>query len=207
MTLTQETSAAHQPDSIFTRAPQKQATVITDMEFLRKLMLQLANAPESFGDWHYLMEGTIKGMTKGIGLTQAAILLPDRNRKSLRTVYFEPDEGPLKRLSDMMIPLSAAPLLAHLMNNANTIVLNPQRAEKLLKNTDEQIRRALPEHLFLTSLHAGQQPLGLVLGCSDTDKEMDSRQIATCRQLCNLTNDALLAMRMNRERQLQANRR
>ncbi len=207
MTLTQETSAAHQPDSIFTRAPQKQATVITDMEFLRKLMLQLANAPESFGDWHYLMEGTIKGMTKGIGLTQAAILLPDRNRKSLRTVYFEPGEGPLKRLSDMMIPLSAAPLLAHLMNNANTIVLNPQRAEKLLKNTDEQIRRALPEHLFLTSLHAGQQPLGLVLGCSDTDKEMDSRQIATCRQLCNLTNDALLAMRMNRERQLQANRR
>ena len=207
MTLTEETSSAHQPDSIFTRVPQKEATVISDMEFLKQLMLQLANAPESFGDWHYLMEGTLKGMTRGIGLSHAAILLPDRNRKSLRTVYAEPAEGPLKRLSDMMIPLTAAPLLNHLMGKASTIVLNPERAEKLLKNTDEQIRKAMPKHLFLTSLHAGQQPLGLVIACNDGQKEMDERQIATCRQLSNLTNEALQTMRLNRERQLQVNQR
>ena len=207
MTLTEETSSAHQPDSIFTRVPQKEATVISDMEFLKQLMLQLANAPESFGDWHYLMEGTLKGMTRGIGLSHAAILLPDRNRKSLRTVYAEPAEGPLKRLSDMMIPLTAAPLLNHLMGKASTIVLNPERAEKLLKNTDEQIRKAMPKHLFLTSLHAGQQPLGLVIACNDGQKEMDERQIATCRQLSNLANEALQTMRLNRERQLQVNQR
>ena len=204
--LTTRTSA-HQPEALFKRTPQAPARVISDMEFLRKLMLQLANAPESFGDWHYLMEGTIKGMTRGIGLGHAAILLPDRNRKSLRTVYAEPADGPLKRLSDMMIPLSAAPLLNHLMNKPSTLVLNPERAEKLLRNSDAMIRKALPEHLFMHSLHAGQQPLGLVIGCMDTESEIDARQIATCRQLCSLTNDALKTMRFNREQQLQSGQR
>lgn len=201
---------AHQPDkpdALFSRTPKPKATAISDMEYLRKLMLQLANSPESFGDWHYLMEGTIKGMTRGIGLGHAAILLPDRNRKSLRTVYAEPADGPLKRLSDMMIPLSAAPLLNHLMNKPSTLVLNPERAEKLLRNTDDLIRKALPDHIFMHSLCAGQQPLGLVIGCMDSEGEIDPRQIATCRQLCNLTNDALKTMRLNREQQLQSGQR
>ena len=61
--------------------------------YLSKLMGQLSESPASFGDWHYLMQGVLKGIHLGIGIDHAIVMLPGKNRSSLRTVYSENPEG------------------------------------------------------------------------------------------------------------------
>ncbi len=61
--------------------------------YLSKLMGQLSESPASFGDWHYLMQGVLKGIHLGIGIDHAIVMLPGKNRSSLRTVYSENPDG------------------------------------------------------------------------------------------------------------------
>lgn len=162
--------------------------------YLSKLMGQLSESPASFGDWHYLMQGVLKGIHLGIGIDHAIVMLPGKNRSSLRTVYSENPEG-LTPLSNTSIPLQVAPLLRQLMKQSAAVHITPATCERYFKGMAPELADALPKELMLMSVHAGRDPIGIVIAANSDNKEITKAQYQRFRQLCTTTSQGLASLR------------
>ena len=162
--------------------------------YLSKLMGQLSESPASFGDWHYLMQGVLKGIHLGIGIDHAIVMLPGKNRSSLRTVYSENPEG-LMPLSSTSIPLQVAPLLRQLMKQSAAVHITPATCERYFKGMAPELADALPKELMLMSVHAGRDPIGIVIAANSDNKEITKAQYQRFRQLCTTTSQGLASLR------------
>ena len=162
--------------------------------YLSELMGQLSESPASFGDWHYLMQGVLKGIHLGIGIDHAIVMLPGKNRSSLRTVYSENPDG-LTPLSSTSIPLQVAPLLRQLMKQSAAVHITPATCERYFKGMPPELTNALPQELLLMSVHAGRDPIGIVIAANSDNKEISKAQYQRFRQLCTTTSQGLASLR------------
>lgn len=162
--------------------------------YLSKLMGQLSESPASFGDWHYLMQGVLKGIHLGIGIDHAIVMLPGKNRSSLRTVYSENPDG-LTPLSSTSIPLQVAPLLRQLMKQSAAVHITPATCGRYFKGMPPELTNALPQELLLMSVHAGRDPIGIVIAANSDNKEISKAQYQRFRQLCTTTSQGLASLR------------
>lgn len=162
--------------------------------YLSKLMGQLSESPASFGDWHYLMQGVLKGIHLGIGIDHAIVMLPGKNRTSLRTVYSENADG-LAPLSTTSIPLQVAPLLRQLMKQSAAVHITAATCERYFKGMTPELAKALPQELVLMSVHAGRGPIGIVIAANSGNKEISRAQYQRFRQLCTTTSQGLASLR------------
>lgn len=162
--------------------------------YLSKLMGQLSESPASFGDWHYLMQGVLKGIHLGIGIDHAIVMLPGKNRSSLRTVYSENPDG-LTPLSSTSIPLQVAPLLRQLMKQSAAVHITPATCERYFKGMPPELANALPQELLLMSVHAGRDPIGIVIAANSDNKGISKAQYQRFRQLCTTTSQGLASLR------------
>ncbi|MAE34673.1 MAG: hypothetical protein CMH97_05385 [Oceanospirillaceae bacterium] len=162
--------------------------------YLSKLMGQLSESPASFGDWHYLMQGVLKGIHLGIGIDHAIVMLPGKNRSSLRTVYSENPDG-LTPLSSTSIPLQVAPLLRQLMKQSAAVHITPATCGRYFKGMPPELANALPQELLLMSVHAGRDPIGIVIAANSGNKAISKAQYQRFRQLCTTTSQGLASLR------------
>ena len=162
--------------------------------YLSKLMGQLSESPASFGDWHYLMQGVLKGIHLGIGIDHAIVMLPGKNRSSLRTVYSENPDG-LTPLSSTSIPLQVAPLLRQLMKRSAAVHITPATCGRYFKGMPPELANALPQELLLMSVHAGRDPIGIVIAANSGNKAISKAQYQRFRQLCTTTSQGLASLR------------
>jgi len=162
--------------------------------YLSKLMGQLSESPASFGDWHYLMQGVLKGIHLGIGIDHAIVMLPGKNRSSLRTVYSENPDG-LTPLSSTSIPLQVAPLLRQLMKQSAAVHITPATCGRYFKGMPPELANALPQELLLMSVHAGRDPIGIVIAANSDNKAISKAQYQRFRQLCTTTSQGLASLR------------
>ena len=162
--------------------------------YLSKLMGQLSESPASFGDWHYLMQGVLKGIHLGIGIDHAIVMLPGKNRSSLRTVYSENPDG-LTPLSSTSIPLQVAPLLRQLMKQSAAVHITPATCGRYFKGMPPELADALPQELLLMSVHAGRDPIGIVIAANSGNKAISKAQYQRFRQLCTTTSQGLASLR------------
>ena len=169
-------------------------TVNHGRAYLNKLMNQLNDSPNSFGDWHYLMQGVLKGVRFGIGVDHACVLLPDKQRKSMRMVYGEQTEG-LGDLSVARIPLESAPLFRQLMKKRAAVLITPANREAYLKGMPTALANALPEQMMLMSITAGSSPIGIVIAAPPSGKILEESQYKRFRQLCTTTSQSLVSLR------------
>jgi len=162
--------------------------------YLNKLMDQLHDSPSSFGDWHYLMQGVLKGIRFGIGVEHACVLLPDKQRTSMRMVYGEQTEG-LGNLSVARIPLDTAPLFRQLMKKRAAVLITAANREAYLKGMPTALANALPEQMMLMSITAGNSPIGVVVAAPPAGQCLDEQQYKRFRQLCSTTSQSLVSLR------------
>ena len=176
--------------------PQRVATepVQHGSAYLKKLMGQLAESPASFGDWHYLMQGVLKGIQLGIGIDHSIVMLPGKNRSALRTVYAENPEG-LAPFSTTSIPLQVAPLLRQLMKQQAAVHITPETCERYFKGMPAELANALPKEMMLMSVHAGRDPIGIVIAANSEAAPIPKEQYQRFRQLCNTTSQGLASLR------------
>jgi len=162
--------------------------------YLNKLMNQLNDSPNSFGDWHYLMQGVLKGIRFGIGIEHGCVLLPDKQRKSMRMVYGEQTEG-LGDLSVARIPLESAPLFRQLMKKRAAVHINATNRDAYFKGMPTALIQALPDELVLMSITAGQNPIGIVVAAPKQREMINDDQYKRFRQLCTTTSNSLVSLR------------
>ena len=164
-------------------------------EYLKKLLDQLTTEPASFGDWHYLMRGVLRGITTGIGIQHACVLLPDKSRECLRVVYSENAEG-IEPLTQTRFQLKAAPLLRQLMKQTAAVHLNKSNQATYLRGMHGSYVERLPDDLLLMSITAGTTPMGIVIATPGSDgRALTAAQYQAFKKLCSVTSKGLTSLR------------
>ncbi|WP_320820568.1 HDOD domain-containing protein [Thalassolituus sp.] len=170
--------------------------------FLAKLMRQLQQEPNSFGDWHLLMQGVLKGICRGVGLGHACVMLLDRDRQRLRMVYSENFEA-MGALAQVRIPLDSAPLFRQLLKKNACLRLTESNREQYLRGMPTAITELIPLQVSIMSISAGNAPIGIVLACNKQGKGMiKAEQYEAFRQLCTMTSRSLAALSSNTSKQI-----
>ena len=121
-------------------------------------------------------------------------MLPGKNRSSLRTVYSENPDG-LTPLSSTSIPLQVAPLLRQLMKQSAAVHITPATCGRYFKGMPPELADALPQELLLMSVHAGRDPIGIVIAANSGNKAISKAQYQRFRQLCTTTSQGLASLR------------
>lgn len=171
----------------------------TDDAFMKKLLRQLQQEPDSFGDWHYLMRGMLKGVTDGIGLPSACIALLNKEKTALKVFYSEgmSDQTPMRRF---IVDLRRPSLFSKLLAKPTSLMLTAENREKYLANLPEAVTALLPPQAMMMSIDAGAAPIGLVMGfAAENQPQLTAEEYASFTQLCRITSQSLATLRVNTE--------
>ncbi len=98
-------------------------------------------------------------------------------------------------LSSTSIPLQVAPLLRQLMKQSAAVHITPATCERYFKGMAPELADALPKELMLMSVHAGRDPIGIVIAANSDNKEITKAQYQRFRQLCTTTSQGLASLR------------
>lgn len=153
------------------------------------------------------MQWALKGISNGINIQHACIVLPDKQRQSLRAVYSENPEG-IDAIIKMRIVLDSAPLFRQLMKKTAALHVTPANREQYFKGLPLALREALPQEMVIMSIAAGGSPIGIVIATSSSTQggsstPIQEEQYKAFKQLCNVTSRGLSSLRKMRQAQPQ----
>ncbi|WP_430460182.1 hypothetical protein ACQUQU_13285 [Thalassolituus sp. LLYu03] len=171
----------------------------TDDTYMKKLLKQLQQQPDSFGDWHYLMRGMLKGVTEGIGLPSAAIALLNKEKTALKVFYTEglPEQAPIRHL---LIDLRSPNVFTKLLEKPASLLLTADNRDKFLAKLPEAATRLIPEQTMMMSIDAGAAPIGMVMGfAAEGQPVLSNAEYLSFKNLCQITSQSLATLRANTE--------
>lgn len=142
---------------------------------LNKLMKQMSQAPESFGDWHFLMRTVLKGITEDIGLSRAYIAIVNRQNNGLKVYYQEGLEA-TDPLSSSPISMQKPNILRKLLERPAGLMITEQNRAKMLRGIPASQQALLPQQFMMMSLFANQRPIGIMF--ADIGGETSQQQVA-----------------------------
>lgn len=166
-----------------------------DERYLRKLMQQLQQSPDSFGNLHFLMRGTLKGITHGIGLPHAVIAVYNKDKTQLNVIYREgvSDQDPIRGLS---IDLSATSLFSKLLERSAGVQLTPTNRAPLLRGLPSSVSQRIPQHTLMMSIDAGAKPIGIIMAYGAAEQmTIDAMEYTLFKRLCQTTSQSLAVLR------------
>ena len=174
-----------------------------DSVYMKKLLRQLQQEPDSFGDLHYLMRGMLKGVCAGLGMPSACIALLNRERTALKVFYTEglSEQAPIRRF---LIDLREPTLFSKLMEKQSAVLLTPENRVRYLTHIPPAMASLLPGNCMMMSIDAGAQPIGLVMAFGSTRQApLSQAEFIEFKNLCIVTCQGLTALRLSTEKQRQ----
>lgn len=175
----------------------------SDPVYMKKLVRQLQQEPDSFGDLHYLMRGMLKGVCAGLGMPSACIALLNRERTALKVFYTEglSEQAPIRRF---LIDLRTPTLFSKLMEKQSAVLLSPANRDRYLVHVPPAMATLLPEHCMMMSIDAGAQPIGLVMAFGGARQaSLTQAEFIDFKNLCIVTCHGLTTLRQNTEKRRQ----
>lgn len=172
-----------------------------DTAYLKKLMRQLQQEPDSFGDWHYLMRDVLKGICQGVGLSSACIALLNRDKTALKVFYVEgiAEQDAIRRLN---IDLRRPNLFKKLLEKPASLLLSAENRSKFLRGLPEGTSQLIPTNLVTMSIDAGAAPIGIVLAYNNQGKSpLTPAEYMAFKNLCQIASQSLSVLREKTEKQ------
>lgn len=169
--------------------------------YLKKLMQQLQQQPDSFGDWHYLMRGVLKGICQGVGLSSACIALLNKDKTALKVFYAEgmAEQDRMRRLT---IDLRKTNIFSKLLEKPASLLITSENRDRFMRGLPEQTQQQLPEQLVTMSIDAGNNPIGVVIAYNEQGKEsLTPAEYMAFKNLCHTASNSLGELRNNTEKQ------
>ncbi|WP_420589692.1 HDOD domain-containing protein [Bacterioplanoides sp.] len=179
----------------------EQQTRQPDSGYLKKLMQQLQQQPDSFGDWHYLMRGVLKGICQGVGLSSACIALLNKDKTVLKVFYAEgvAEQDLIRRLA---IDLRKTNIFGKLLEKPASLLITSENRARFMRGLPEQTQQRLPEQLVTMSIDAGNKPIGVVIAYNEDGKEsLTPAEYMAFKNLCQTASSSLAELRSNTEKQ------
>jgi hypothetical protein len=153
---------------------------------LKRLMQQLNEAPESFGDWHYLMRSVLKGITEGIGLKHAYMMVQNKSRNAVK-VYYQQGLAETDPLCQFSIGLDKACIFKKMLKEPASLMITDQNRDKILRGLTAAQQNTLPEHFMMMSLFSNQRPIGIIfadIGSPPHHPPMQPAEYIAFKSLC-----------------------
>jgi hypothetical protein len=157
-----------------------------DHSRLKRLMQQLNEAPESFGDWHYLMRSVLKGITEGIGLKHAYMMVQNKSRNAAK-VYYQQGLAETDPLCHFSISLDKASIFKKMLEKPASLMVTNQNRDKMLRGVPAAQQNILPEHFMMMSLFSNQYPVGIIfadIGSAPHCPAMQPTEYNAFKSLC-----------------------
>jgi hypothetical protein len=159
---------------------------IIEHVLLKRLMQQLNEAPESFGDWHYLMRSVLKGITAGIGLKHAYMMVQNKSRNAAK-VYYQQGLAETDPLCHFSISLDTTSIFKKILEKPASLMITDQNREKMLRGVPAAQQNVLPEHFMMMSLFSNQRPIGIIfadIGSPPHNPPMQPAEYIAFKSLC-----------------------
>ncbi|MDF1762426.1 MAG: hypothetical protein P1U57_03365 [Oleibacter sp.] len=167
--------------------------------YLSRILEQLRQEPASFGEWNYLMQGMLKGVSKGIGIECACVALTNQTRDSLR-IFYEENSFTETSFTGIKWPMNDVPLLQHLMEKSAALQLPSERVSTYLRGLPETLLEHIGRHVVIMSIHAGGRPIGIVIAFNKSSKKaITESQYQSFKELCGVTSKGLTALKRMRQ--------
>ena len=170
----------------------------SDENYMGNLLKQLQQ-PDSFGDWHYLMQGMLKGVTEGIGMPSACIALLNKEKTALKVFYSEGlnEQAPMRRF---LVDLRKPSLFTKLLEKPASLLLTPENRGRFLNGLPTTVTQLLPQQTMMMSIDAGAAPIGLVMGfAAEGQTPLSNSEYITFKNLCQMTSQGLTTLRTSSE--------
>ncbi|ASP38886.1 hypothetical protein CHH28_09410 [Bacterioplanes sanyensis] len=192
--------AASQPKNV-AESPSAAATTgvvrATDDGYLKKLLRQLQQEPDRFGDWHFLLRSTLKGMTHGLGFPHACAALMNKQHTAMKVAYTD-GMNPNMAMNRLTVDLRRANLFSKVMEKKASLLLTPANRGTFLKGLPDDVIDILPEHLLLMAIDAGHHAIGIIMAFDDSGTlAITADEYRQFKQLCQTTSKSLAALREN----------
>ncbi|MEH6448960.1 MAG: HDOD domain-containing protein [Oleispira sp.] len=164
-----------------------------DHSLLKRLMLQLDKTPESFGDLHYLMRSVLKGITEGIGLKHAYIMVQNKSGTAAK-VYYQQGLAETDPLCQFGIELDSASVFKKMLEKPASLMITEHNREKMLRGITATQQSVLPQQFMMMSLFSNERPIGIIfadLGNTPLNLPMQPAEYTAFKSLCMAASKSL----------------
>lgn len=179
-----------------------------DHDVLKRLMQQLNETPDSFGDWHYLMRSVLKGITEGIGLKHAYIMVQNK-AGNMAKVYYQQGLAETDPLCHFGIGLDKASVFKKMLEKPASLMITDQNREKMLRGVPAAQQDVLPEQFMMMSLFSNDRPIGIIfadLGSAPYNPPMQPSEYTAFKSLCLAASKSLSKLAMVTQKKENANK-
>lgn len=153
---------------------------------LKQLIQQLNDVPESFGEWHELMHSVLKGITEGIGLKHAYIMVQNKSGSAAKVYYQQglADTDPMRQFS---IGLDKVSVFKKMLEKPASLMITDQNRKKMLRGLPDHQQKSLPEQFMMMSLFSNERPIGIIfadIGKISDHQPMQPSEYMAFKSLC-----------------------
>ena len=179
-----------------------------DRTFLKRLLKQLDEAPETFGDLHHLMRSILKGITQGIGLKHAYIMVQNKTGTAAK-IYYQKGLAETNPLCHFAISLEKVHIFKRMLEKPASLMITLENREKMLRGIPLAQQSVFPEQFMMMSLFSNNRPVGIVfadIGPPPYDPPMQLSEYNEFKYLCLTAGKSLtkLAQATQREAKIKS---
>lgn len=164
-----------------------------DQQKMKTLMQQLDQAAESFGDWHSLMRSVLLGITEGIGLKHAYVMIQNKQGTAAK-VYYQQGLAETDPLCHFGIALDKASVFKKMLEKPASLMITDQNRAKMLRGISPEQQSVLPQQFMMMSLFSNTRPIGIIfadLGSVENNIPMQPSEYMAFKSLCMAANKSL----------------
>ena len=178
-----------------------------DQKKLNKLLHQLEQEAESFGDWHFLMRSVLKGITEAIGLKHAYVMIQNKQGTAAK-VYYQQGLAETDPLCQFGITLDKASVFKKMLEKPASLMITDQNRSKMLRGISPAQQNVLPQQFMMMSLFSNERAIGIIfadLGDLEHNQPMQPSEYIAFKSLCMATNKSLSKLAMATKKKASSN--
>ena len=178
-----------------------------DRVFLKQLLKQLDEAPESFGDLHHLMRSVLKGITQGIGLKHAYIMVQNKTGTAAK-IYYQKGLAETNPLCHFAISLEKVSIFKRMLEKPASLMITLENRAKMLRGIPSAQQSMFPEQFMMMSLFSNERPIGIVfadIGPPPYDPPMQLSEYNEFKYLCLTAGKSLTKLAQTTQREAKIN--
>lgn len=180
-----------------------------DQKKMNKLLHQLEQETESFSDWHHLMRSVLKGITEGIGLKHAYVMVQNKLGTAAK-VYYQQGLAETDPLCQFGIALDKTSVFKKMLEKPASLMITDQNRAKMLRGISPAQQSVLPQQFMMMSLFSNDRPIGIIfadLGDLEHNQPMQPSEYIAFKSLCMATNKSLGKLAMATKKKTSSNNR
>jgi len=164
-----------------------------DQQKMKTLLHQLDQESENFDDWHSLMRSVLIGITEGIGLKHAYVMIQNKQGTAAK-VYYQQGLAETDPLCHFGIALDKASIFKKMLEKPASLMITDQNREKMLRGISPDQKSVLPQQFMMMSLFSNERAIGIIfadLGSIENNIPMQPSEYMAFKSLCMAANKSL----------------